>query len=60
MCDADHQQDPSEYRVVGISHCFADDPSLLTLEDLAANWEALRSSVSAPWRRTRIPEDELL
>jgi hypothetical protein len=54
LCGAEHEQDPSNVRVVGIGHLFARDPSLLELEDLQADWEAERASPKDNWRRAKI------
>jgi hypothetical protein len=53
LCGAEHPDDASSYRVVGISHLFNRDPSLLSLLDLPPYWEAERQAVGATWIRTR-------
>lgn len=44
----------SEGRVIGLDHPFEIDPTIRELADLRPQWEAERSAVGAPWRRTRI------
>ena len=52
LCGGGHEQAASNYKVVGIGHLFDGDPSLLSLLDLPAEWEAERKSVQDDWVRT--------
>lgn len=54
LCGADHPDDPSFYRVVGIGHLLERDPELNNVLDLAPNEEAERAAPGQPWIRTMI------
>jgi hypothetical protein len=54
LCGANHKDDPSEYRVVGMGHELVKDPTLLPLLDLPPEWEAERRSVNDQWIRLPI------
>lgn len=56
LCGDVHEDDASNYRVVGIGHMFARDESLLLLTDLPPDWEAERETLEAPWIRTQIAD----
>ena len=56
LCGGDHDPD-SLPRVVCRTHVLDSDPSLAALADLKEGWEAERTSVDAPWRRTIVPEE---
>jgi hypothetical protein len=58
LCGGMHPQDAAFYRVVGIGHLFERDPSLLSLLDLSAEWEAERQDPSSPWIRTKINTED--
>ena len=51
-----HPSDASFYRVVGIGHVLDEDPSLVETLDLPAGWDAERTSVGAPWKRSPIQD----
>lgn len=57
LCGAEHPEDASAYRVVGVGHVFEKDPTLQPLEDLAPDWEAEREGVGKPWIRTKCEFD---
>lgn len=54
LCGANHPDDASSYRVVGIGHPFRDDPTLEEVLDLDIEEEAERAFLSGPWSRTRL------
>ena len=51
LCGGEHA-DEAQPRVVGIRHIFEMDPSLRSVADLPAEWEAERASFDGPWTRT--------
>jgi hypothetical protein len=51
LCGGDHPEDASAYRVVGIGHAIAMDPSLAEVVDLQPNEEAERTDVGGTWTR---------
>ena len=53
LCGDVHPNEASSYRVVGIGHVLAADPSLQRVMDLQPDWEAERESSSGNWIRTR-------
>lgn len=57
LCGAEHDNDASAYRAVGIGHLLGQDTSLSGLVDLAPNWEAEREAVDKDWVRTPIPDE---
>jgi hypothetical protein len=58
LCGGVHEDDASNYRVVGIGHVLDDDPSLLSALDLPIDWEAERGTPDSSWIRTKgIPDD---
>lgn len=52
LCGAEHPDDASSYRVVGLGHVLHDDPSLEAVMDLAPNEEAERVAIGASWSRS--------
>jgi hypothetical protein len=58
LCGDEHEDDASAYKVVGIGHVLAHDPSIETVLDLAPGWDAERSASDQPWQRQPISEDE--
>jgi hypothetical protein len=52
LCGDEHEPVASNFRVVGIGHLFDRDPTLLSLVDLPAEWEARRKSVQDRWVQT--------
>lgn len=58
LCGDEHPDHADFYRVVGIGHEFAKDPTLLELIDLADDWEAERTDVGAIWIRTKMHLEE--
>lgn len=53
VCGEDHEDNASNYRVVGIGHVLEDDPSLRSLLDLQPDWDAERKDLGSQWIRTR-------
>ena len=53
VCGGDHEDNASNYRVVGIGHVLEDDPSLRSQLDLQPDWDAERKDLDSPWIRTR-------
>jgi hypothetical protein len=53
VCGEDHEDNASNYRVVGIGHVLEDDPSLRSLLDLQSDWDAERKDLDSQWIRTR-------
>lgn len=53
LCGDIHTNDAASYRVVGIGHVLAHDPSVQSVMDLQPEWEAERASVAGDWIRTR-------
>ena len=51
LCGDNHPNDASAYKVVGIGHVFAQDPSLMQVRDLPSHWDAERRKVGEPWVR---------
>lgn len=51
LCGATHADSSDEYRVVGLGHLIAMDPSLTEVLDLLPQEEAERSEVGANWER---------
>lgn len=58
LCGEEHDDDASQYRVVGIGHLFDRDTSLLELKDLPPDWEAERAAPGGAWLRTRCEFDD--
>jgi hypothetical protein len=58
LCGDEHDDDASDYRVMGIGHVLERDQTLHEVADLRADWEAERTAVGAEWRRVEIPEDD--
>jgi hypothetical protein len=54
VCGEPHQDTAESYRVVGVGHLIARDPSLNQCADLPEGWEAERSAMGQPWIRTVI------
>ncbi len=52
LCGAEHPDDASAYKVVGLGHIVGADPSLADVLNLRANEEAERDAVGALWRRS--------
>lgn len=55
LCGDVHEDIAANYRIIGKGHVLDRDPSLNELADLAADWEAERTSVSDTWLRRPIP-----
>jgi hypothetical protein len=51
LCGELHNDNASEYRVVGIGHVLENDPTLSAILDLPTDYEAERPSVSDNWTR---------
>jgi hypothetical protein len=58
LCGDVHKLVASNFRVVGIGHLFDRDPTLLSLLDLPAEWEAERKSIEEDWVRTPVRPDQ--
>jgi SAM-dependent methyltransferase len=56
LCGDVHEDITDNYRVVGKDHILDRDPTLRELDDLPADWEAERMSVTHPWQR-RLSDD---
>jgi hypothetical protein len=57
LCGDMHPDDAASYRVVGLGHVLAHDPSLTELLNLPPDWEAERASTSEHWIRTKCESD---
>lgn len=57
LCGAVHDDSAAQFRVVGISHIFAQDSTLLELGNLPIDWEAERVALGEPWLRTKLDLD---
>ena len=51
VCGGLHQDAAEDYRIVGVGHLTARDPSLNECADLPAGFEAERSALGQPWIR---------
>ena len=51
LCGGTHDADEKP-RVVGLNHLLERDATLREILDLPSDWDAERSAVSAPWKRT--------
>jgi hypothetical protein len=51
LSGGDHENNASNYRVVGIGHVLQDDPSLRSELDLPPDWESERKDPGEPWIR---------
>lgn len=51
LCGGEHDRDAIPL-VIGMNHLIESDPSLAELDDLPSDWQAERSSVGLPWRRS--------
>jgi hypothetical protein len=49
LCGAEHDDDASAYRVVGIGHILEHDVTLSEVLDLQPDWDAERAALGAPW-----------
>jgi hypothetical protein len=58
LCGDVHENDASQYRIVGIEHILERDPRLADTLDLQPEWEAERSALDQPWQRHPIADDE--
>jgi len=58
LCGDLHPSDSSFYKVVGIGHILAQDPTLASLKDLPSDWEAERAAEGGEWVRAPIPVNE--
>ena len=54
LCGGFHQDNASDYRVVGIGHVVDSDKSLDELHDLPVDWEAERQDMHSAWVRTPV------
>jgi len=54
LCGGFHENNASDYRVVGIGHVVESDETLRELHDLAVDWDAERQDAESPWVRTPI------
>ena len=54
LCGGDHPDEAASYRVVGIGHPIASDPTLGDVLDLDADEEAERVAVGAAWVRSTL------
>ncbi|PRP91800.1 hypothetical protein [Enhygromyxa salina] len=57
-CGSPHKDSGDDYRVVGIGHVIDDDPALREVLDLEPGWEAERSGLGEPWRRSLSPDED--
>jgi len=53
LCGGTHESDEVP-QVVGLNHLFDRDPTLLELRDLPSEWQAERTTVGSPWRKTSV------
>jgi len=56
LCGAEHAEDSSSYRVVGVGHVLRADQSLTEVLDLEPNHEAERRAVGRTWARSSFVE----
>ena len=54
LCGGDHPDEAASYRVVGIGHALASDPTLGEVLDLDVEQEAERAGRAEPWVRSTI------
>jgi hypothetical protein len=54
LCGADHPDDASSYKVVGIGHVIERNQDVKEILDLAPNEEAERSAPGQSWIRTNL------
>lgn len=52
LCGETHENEVP--KVVGLNHLFERDPTLAELRDLPAEWQAERTAVGSPWRKTSL------
>lgn len=57
LCGDGHDPAAQDFRVVGIEHVLARDPSLTSVPDLPPGWEAERTDPTAVWRRLPVPPE---
>jgi hypothetical protein len=57
LCGDRHEDVSANFRVVGMGHVTQRDPSLHTLLDLPAEWEAERQTIDGDWVRTPVKPD---
>lgn len=58
LCGGLHEQDASQYRVVGLGHLVVNDATLEAVLALAGDWEAERVDRAGPWTIRPVPADE--
>lgn len=58
LCGEMHADLPDSYRVVGIGHELAKDPTISEILDLPSGWQAERPGVGQVWKRSLIPSEE--
>lgn len=56
LCGQLHEDDPSNYKVVGFGHISQIDPTLFDVIDLENNFEAERECVGSTWIKTNLNE----
>ena len=54
LCGGYHENDASDYRVVGIGHVVESGRTLQKLHDLQVEWEAERQNAESAWVSTPI------
>ena len=54
LCGDEHPDSPDAYRVVGLGHVLAQDPTISEVADLQSGEQAERGSVEQAWTRSRI------
>jgi hypothetical protein len=58
LCGADHPDDASSYRVVGVGHVLTGDESITEVLDLEPDQEAQRSRMGTAWTRSSFADSE--
>jgi hypothetical protein len=59
LCGGPHEQSTADFKAVGLECVLEQDASLVVLlDDLEPGWEAERSDVTSPWKRSRYVEGQ--
>ena len=54
-----HEQSTTDFKAIGLGHILEQDASLVALlDDLKPGWEAERTDVASPWKRSRCVEEQ--
>ncbi|QDG74416.1 hypothetical protein FJ695_00185 [Labrenzia sp. PHM005] len=54
LCGELHDDNPDNYKAIGVGHLLDWDPSLSEVLDLENNYEAERTGINSKWMRTNL------